>query len=278
MTLGDVTVLLKQAGVESARLDARVMWKHVTGMSDADIIVNPDTVLSPEQQSALSVMIQKRIDGVPVAKIIGIKEFYGRNFTVTTDVLDPRPDSETLIEAVLSYVDDATERNWRILDLGTGSGCLILTLLCELPNATGVAVDISEPALAVARDNAARLNVQGRVGFTQSDWLDNVDGLYDIIVSNPPYIETDTIAHLDKDVRLYDPLSALDGGADGLDPYKILFPQIRHYLNLGGIVAVECGFNQAGHIRRLMENPRFDRIRTYTDFGGHERIVSAIAC
>lgn len=278
MTLGDITIFLKQAGVESARLDARVMWKHVTGMSDADIIIHPDAVLSPGQQSVLSAMVQQRIDGVPVAKIIGVKEFYGRDFTVTADVLDPRPDSETLIEAVLSYVGEAKDKNWRILDLGTGSGCLILTLLSELSNATGVAVDISDKALAVARDNAARLNVQGRAEFIQSDWLDNVDGVFDIIVSNPPYIETDSIADLDKDVRLYDPMSALDGGADGLGPYKILFPQIRHYLNLGGFVAVECGFNQAGHIRRLMENPRFEHIRTYTDIAGHERIVSAIAC
>jgi len=277
--LRDIASSLKQAGVCSPHLDARVLLKQVTGLDDADLIVHPDPALSSEQTVTLQAMIQKRIEGMPVSKIIGNKEFYGRDFAVTTDVLDPRPDSETLIEAILAWAsaNGLTDKSLRILDLGTGSGCLIVTLLTELPHATGLAVDISDKALKIASNNARRWHVQERVTFIQSDWLENIDGTFDIIVSNPPYIETEELADLDKDVRLYDPTLALDGGTDGLDPYRIFFPQIRHYLNHGGIVAVECGFNQAGVVKRLMKNPGFDHICTYTDMGNIERVVSAIA-
>lgn len=278
MKISDIAHRLQQADIESARLDARLLLKAVTKMDDSDLIVTPDVTLSTEQNVTLEAMIEKRLAGMPVSKIVGHREFYGRDFVVNEHVLDPRADSETLIDVVLEWSRRQDKQDFRILDLGTGSGCLILTLLAELPYATGVAVDISPKAIKIGRQNADKLGLAERIEVTESNWLQNVQGTFDIIVSNPPYIETDVIAQLDKNVRLFDPIQALDGGEDGLVPYKILFPQIRHNLNKGGIVAVECGHTQAGEIKRLMENPRFGHISIHQDIAARDRIVSAVAC
>lgn len=275
MIFREIVEKLKGAGIESAALDARLLIKHVTRMSDADLIVNPNPELTAPQEARLKDMISLRLKGKPVSKIIGEKEFYGRIFAVNEHVLDPRPDSEVLIDTVLRHC--AGRDCLKILDLGTGSGCLVLTLLAELPQARGTAVDISPQALRMADGNASGIGVADRVDFIESDWLDKVGGTFDIIVSNPPYIASEAIAALRSDVREYDPIMALDGGTDGLNPYKILFPQIRRYLEMGGIVAMECGENQADDIMRLMENPRFGDLQVHCDLAGIARVVSAVA-
>jgi release factor glutamine methyltransferase len=163
------------------------------------------------------------------------------------------------------------------LDLGTGSGCLILTLLSELNDAIGTATDISPKSLDVAKQNALLLNLTDRISFLESNWLDSVTGQFDIIVSNPPYIETRTVKTLSDDVKKYDPIMALDGGTDGLVPYKILFPQIRHNLKKGGFIAMEHGAGQSRDIIRLIDNAQFQEIRSTLDLSGHDRVVSAVA-
>ena len=188
-------------------------------------------------------------------------------------MLDPRPDSETLIEAILKRNHN---NNTRILDLGAGSGCLILTLLAELPNAMGMAVDISSKALEIAEQNAENLGVQSRVQFAQSDWFESIEDKFDIIISNPPYIESKVILDLDIDVRDYDPNIALDGGGDGLNPYRVILPQVKQYLNHGGMIALEHGYDQCGRIKRLVENEGFIEIKCHQDLGGHDRVISAI--
>lgn len=258
----------------NSSLDARMLVKHVTGLSDADFIGMDDIPLTESQYVQLQNFIEQRISGRPVAKIIGYKEFYSRNFIVNDDVLDPRPDSEILVDTVLKWAKD--KREVSILELGVGSGCLVLTLLAELSGATAVGVDISTKALDVATRNAQSLGVCDRIEFVESNWLDNVQGQFDIIISNPPYINSDIIDELAKDVRDFDPILALDGGKDGLDPYKVILPQIRAYMKHGGIMALEHGYDQCGRIKRLIENTGLSEIHAHQDLGGHDRVITAI--
>lgn len=256
-----------------------MLIKHVSGLRDADIIGAYAITLTESQHSELDEMVTQRLDGRPVSKIIGKKEFYGREFIVTDDVLDPRPDSETLIDVVLrecaEQSDEAIQKtNLRILDLGTGSGCLILTLLAELPNAHAVATDISDKALNIARQNAEKLGVAERVEFIKSDWFDSVEGMFDIIISNPPYIEAEVIPTLSIDVREYDPLMALNGGTDGLEPYRMILPQIRNYLKKGGFCALEHGQGQCGRIKEIAEQHGFVDGQTHYDLAGRDRVFS----
>ena len=278
-------------------LDARLLLKHVTGLSDADLIGLSDIPLNEDQKALLDDFILQRLNGRPISKIIGIKEFYGRDFIVSDDVLDPRPDSELLIDIILRHCEHQRcnpkasnpysswiasssppprNDNIKFLDLGTGSGCLILTLLAELPQATGIATDISDKALDIACKNADKLGVQDRVEIIKSDWFSKIEGTYDIILSNPPYINSDVVPTLDKNVRDFDPILALDGGDDGLLPYKMILPQVKKYLNKGGVIALEHGYDQCGRIKRLIEKEGLSKIRAYQDLGGHSRVLTAI--
>ena len=252
-----------------------MLVKHITGLTDADLISNQDLILTDNQTNLLNAMVSERLSGRPISKIIGRKEFYGRDFIVNDDVLDPRPDSETLIEVVLGH---ATSRNkdFKILDMGTGSGCLILTLLSELPNATGIAADISPSALEIARQNAGKLGVHARVQFIESDWLESIKGQFDIIISNPPYIESKDIDGLDITVSKYDPILALDGGDDGLHPYKVILPQIRNHLKQNGFLAMEHGVGQSQSIMEIARNSGLSDVQTHDDLGGRDRVISAI--
>ena len=261
----------KQLG---SSLEARMLVKHITDLTDADIIASDTITLSQDQQRWLEKAIQRRLDGCPISKIIGFKEFYGRDFIVSVDVLDPRPDSEILIDVVLDYA--AGMEDLKILDLGTGSGCLILTLLSEIADATGIATDISDKALGVAEANAKKLDIDDRLTFIQSDWLESIEGQFDIIVSNPPYIESNLIPNLNKTVSNYDPIQALDGGQDGLYPYKMILPQIRNYLKKGGLMVLEHSYDQQERIKRLVEQAGLERIQGHQDLGALDRIVSAI--
>ena len=254
-------------------LEARMLLRHVTGLSDAEFITKDVIPLTHSQKIQLEECIAQRLQKKPIAKIIGEKEFYGLSFLTSEDVLDPRPDSETLIDVVLKHTKNKNHP-YKILELGTGSGCLILTLLSELPYAQAVATDISECALTIATNNATRIGVTDRVKFLISDWFKSVRGEFDIIISNPPYIESKDIQNLDADVRNYDPLLALDGGEDGLDPYKVILPQIRTYLKNDGFVALEHGSGQGSRINEIAEKYGFVDTQTHHDLSGHDRILS----
>ena len=268
----DAKTLLQQSGCTSAALDARLLICHVTGLSHEQFILAGSLELTPEQQESIRHIMAERAQGKPVAKIVGGKEFYGRHFMTTLDTLDPRPDTEILVDACLKILpEDAPAR---VLDLGTGTGCVLITLLSERKAASGVAVDASARALDVARRNAEKLGVAGRMTCLQCDWFAAVDGPFDLIVSNPPYIPHGDISGLDKDVRDYDPVSALDGGADGLDPYRLIIPQSRHYLGDSGWLAFEVGIGQAEDVARLMAENGFDTLSITPDLAGIARVVS----
>ena len=217
-------------------------------------------------------LIKRRLAFEPVSKIIGIKGFWKSDFITTIDVLDPRPDSETMIEAVLSFYADKN-KNLRILDIGTGSGCLLFSLLDEYPKASGVGIDKSEKALAVAGQNKKnRLADLYQRDFYTSNWMHGL-GEFDIIVSNPPYIPSKDISALASDVKQYDPLSALDGGADGLDAYRALSKDIGSILKTNGYLFLEIGIGQGINVRYLFENVGLKYIRSVFDLGKIERIL-----
>lgn len=252
-----------------------MLIKHIANLDDSDLIGCDEVFLSTDQAQWLNQAITQRLTGRPIAKIIGYKEFYGRRFHVTNDVLDPRPETELIIDEVLRHCK-SLKGPVKILDLGTGSGCILLTLLSEMSNAEGVGTDISSKALVLCKDNAQSLNVINRCELIESNWLDNIEGQFDVIVTNPPYIETRTLADLDKDVRDYDPILALDGGEDGLYPYKVILPQIRTYLKPNGFFMCEHGTGQSGGIKRIVEKSGLSQIRIHHDLAGHDRCTSGI--
>ena len=248
--LGTVARRLERAGVDSARLDARLLVGAATGETMAGLIVRPDRRLSSREADLLSAVTRRRCAREPLAHILGIREFWSLDFEVSADVLTPRPGSETLIEAACQHISAST-RPLRVLDLGTGTGCLLLALLHEFPTATGVGVDVSPAAIAVARRNGERLGFGTRFAFFVGDWTASITDRFDIVVSNPPYIASGEIAGLAPEVALYEPHNALDGGADGLDVYRALLPLMSNVLAPGGTALFEMGAGQSDIICAL---------------------------
>lgn len=257
---------LKSAGIELPELEARILLREFANVSDADILTGniPDF-----DQTKLNEAVARRIKGEPMGRILGYREFYGRKFYLSPATLEPRPDTETLIEAVLKE----NIKPKRILDLGTGTGCILLTLLHEIPNSTGVGVDISAEACETARKNAEAQNISNRATFIQSDWTEFVTGTFDVIVSNPPYIPSETILNLESNVRDFDPVLALDGGNDGLDPYRNLLGNLQKLLGENGMIFFELGKGQVPDIQKIADTYGATLCSVYTDLGGVERVV-----
>jgi release factor glutamine methyltransferase len=258
--------------VASPELDARLLLSAATGISDVSLIADPDVSVDAEAVARLDSLARRRLEGEPVSRILGTREFWGLEFLLGSETLDPRPDSETLIEAVLEAVDDR-QAALRVLDLGTGSGCLLLALLSELPNATGLGIDCVEGALAVARQNAEHLGLTGRVQFQQGDWGKGLEPGFDLVVSNPPYIPTPDLDGLGREVRDHDPLRALDGGADGLDAYRVLAPCTERLLAPGGLAFWEFGIGQADDVSQIAEEASLMVAGTARDLGGLARVL-----
>jgi len=227
---------------------------------------------------ALRALTARRVQREPMAYILGEREFWGLPFKVSPAVLVPRPDSETVIEAAVALLADC-DRPWRILDLGLGSGCLLLTLLREFPAARGVGLEASEPALAIARDNAASLGVAGRTELVSGDWLqpgwaDRLGGTFDLLVSNPPYIEAEAVPGLMPEVSRFEPKLALDGGPDGLAAYRAIAAEARRLVVPGGRLLLEGGEGQASEIYRIFQSTGFVPEAPWKDLGGIDRVVS----
>jgi release factor glutamine methyltransferase len=266
-----MTQVLRAAGSETAALDARLLLSHIAGMNDTQLVMKADEAVPPAFDERAQRLIQLRAAGKPVAKIIGHKEFWGRRFAVSAAVLDPRPDSETLIEAALALLPE--KQNVQLIDLGTGSGCLLLTLLAERREARGLGVDKSPAALHMARRNTHLLGLRHRVALRHGHWLRGVAMRADMIVANPPYIARADIERLDKAVRLYDPHMALDGGADGLAPYRRLIQPSFARLKSGGYLLLEIGATQSAAVSALMDEAGFDDIVLKQDLAGNDRLL-----
>jgi release factor glutamine methyltransferase len=254
----------------SAALDARILIAHVVGCMPNDLALRDESPVTDEAAGRAIALAARRARGEPVARIVGEKEFYGLTLGLGPDTLIPRPDTETLVDAVLETAD----RNRRLttLDLGTGSGAILLALLASLPNATGVGVDMSPGAIEVAAANAHRLGLSARAAFIVGDWTQGIAGPFDIVVANPPYIETGEIAGLPVDVRDHDPHVALDGGADGLGAYRVILADLERVLALDGAAYVECGPGQADAVAEIGQGFRFS-VRFRRDLAGIERVA-----
>lgn len=256
----------------TAALDARLLLQHVLRLDHAALVAGDREPVSADAAHAYRALLARRGAGEPVSRILGVRNFFGRDFAVSPEVLDPRADTETLVEAALPLLGKS-----RILDLGAGSGAIIVTLLAERPEATGVAVDLSPGALAVTADNARRHGVLPRLGLLEGSWFAPVEGRFDVIVSNPPYIPAGDIEGLDRDVRDFDPHLALAGGADGLDAYRTLAAGAARFLAPGGVVLLEIGAGQAASVTALFAGAGWKPDGQFRDLGGHVRVVKFAA-
>jgi release factor glutamine methyltransferase len=261
---------LCEAGIVSARLDARLLLAHVLQVPFSYLLAHPEQILSVQQQQDFAKLLKRRLAYEPVSRIVGQREFWGLSFSLSAATLDPRPDSETLVEAVLKQIPDRAQP-LELLDLGTGTGCLLLALLYELPHATGKGIDISEEAIAVAQQNAQVLHLQGRSHFLQQDWTTPITGSFDWIISNPPYIPSAERENLAPEVRLYDPVQALDGGPDGLQWYRLFAQRFSALLKPGGKIALEVGQGQAEDVQHLFEKSGFTCVEWAKDLAGIKR-------
>jgi len=271
-------VALAAAGLDNCRFEARLLLARAAGLSIEQLIARGNEPASAAVAVALRELTARRIQREPMAYILGEREFWGLPFRVSPAVLVPRPDSETVIEAALALMPDRA-RPWRILDLGLGSGCLLLTLLREFPAARGVGLEASEPALAVAQANAAALGVDGRADLVlgdwrQSGWHERVGGPFDLLVSNPPYIEAGAIPDLMPEVSRFEPRLALDGGSDGLVAYRAIAAQAPRLMSPGGRLLLEAGIGQVIEIHRIFQSAGFVAEAPWKDLGGIDRVVS----
>jgi release factor glutamine methyltransferase len=264
---------LKSAGIDSPSIDARLLVEAATDASRMDILTDPYRVVTADQSAALDGFIDRRLKREPVSRILGRKGFWKIMLNVTPDVLSPRPDTETILDiATLAFTK---AQPFSMIDLGTGSGAILLAILAERPAAVGVGTDISTEALAVARENAANLDLDNRASFLRTEWAAGfADHSFDFVASNPPYIPSDDIPGLDPEVRDHDPLLALDGGPDGLQAYRDLAPEIMRILKPGGVFAVEIGFDQGPQVVALFEEAGFGNVIIVKDLGDRHRVVT----
>ena len=270
--LRDAGNRLKAAGIPSPRADARILIRAALDRPAEALIRDPEETVPIPAADRFFALVERRAGREPVSRILGEREFWSLGFSLVPDTLDPRPDSEAVVEAALAWCVVRSEP-LRVLDLGTGTGCLLLSVLSELPEATGVGTDIAEAAVAAAARNAARLGLSRRAFFRRSDWDADVDGQFELILSNPPYIPSSEIGGLEPEVSLWEPRAALDGGADGLDAYRRLAPAIARRLAPGGAAFLEVGKGQEKPVETIMATERLVRFVCKADLSGTVRCL-----
>lgn len=259
---------LKGAGVSDPATDARILLAHALEIERSRLTLVVQETLSPNVVTRFEALVAARENRQPVSQLIGTRAFYGHQFKVTPDVLDPRPDTELLIEVALEHPFT------RALDLGTGTGCILLTLLAET-EATGLGTDVSRAALEVARENAEALDLASRASFHVSDWFTDIPAqTFDVVVSNPPYISAKAMQTLAPEVRDWEPHGALTPGGDGLGPYKILTQNAPEFISANGRLIVEIGFDQGPQVAQMFEQAGFAQVAVSNDLSGHQRVVS----
>jgi release factor glutamine methyltransferase len=264
---------LAEAGVERARRDARLLLAAALEMDSAGVLAERDLELTAAQHDAFAALLDRRLAREPVSRILGRREFWSLDFELSPATLDPRPESETLVEALLDHVEDRN-RAYRVLDLGTGSGCLLLALLSELPAARGLGIDLSEDAIATARRNAERLGFADRADFRRGDWGEGLEtGSVDLLLCNPPYVGDSEWPELAPEVAGYDPRSALIAAEDGLAEYGRLGPEVARLLALGGLAAFEIGARQAESAAARLSGGGLALLETRHDLAGHPRCL-----
>jgi release factor glutamine methyltransferase len=265
----------RQGGLDAPELDARIIVGHALGLDHTALAAQSDRVLAAEEAGAIAALSARRLAREPVARILGRKEFWGLPFKLNAETLLPRPETETVVEAALAALDreNRTSQELRIVDLGTGSGALLLALLSELPRACGIGTDISFAALRCARDNAAAFGLSTRASFVACDYGTALRGPVDVLVSNPPYVARADIAGLQPEVRDFDPRAALDGGLDGLDGYRAIAPEARRLLAPDGVLVLELGQGQLGAVTSIFASTGLAPIAPQHDLAGIARAL-----
>lgn len=263
---------LTVARIENAPLDARLLLLRALDIDNMDLVRAPEAPVSVAQVTTLETFVARRIAGEPVARILGEKEFFGLSFRLSPDTLVPRPDTELVVEEALRIFHDE-DKPVSILDLGVGSGCILLAFLHQRPAAAGIGIDRSLGAIQTARANAERLQLQSQASFLVGSWADSVGAQFDLVVSNPPYIPTGDIAGLSREVARHDPTLALDGGPDGLAPYRMIFHTLHRLLRPGGVAIVEMGFDQRDAIVDLAAASSLTIDSVARDLAGHDRVA-----
>lgn len=264
---------LAGAGIDRARFEARLLLAHLTGLSPARQIADPDQILGEDAQTQFEDLIARRENHEPISHLTGEREFWSLPFKVSSAVLDPRPDSETLVAAALEIFSDP-DSACSVLDLGTGSGCLLLSVLKNRSKAHGVGIDVSAGALRMAAQNADRLDLSRRAYFVRGDWGTAVVGSFDLILCNPPYIATGNLANLAPEVARYEPRTALDGGADGLAAYRNFLPQLSRLVRSDSVALVEIGAGQTTDVTAIANNFGLRVSQVYRDLAGIQRCLA----
>ena len=267
--LADTTIKLSRSGIEGAARDARILSAFALEIPISELSLKTNEQVSEKIVFKLEKLITRRIDREPISKILGRREFWGRSFFINENVLDPRGDTETLIDFVIEKPVKS------VLDLGTGSGAIAVTLACEWKEVHVTALDISEEALSLAKINAEKFNVQNKIDFLKSNWFEAVKGSFDLIISNPPYIGLIEKDEISTEVIKYDPEIALFSGRDGLDAYKKIIPNLAKFLNPDGFVVLEIGASQSNQVKNMMNVVGFIETQVVKDLSGRDRLVAS---
>lgn len=266
---------LADAGIADPATDARLLVAGLLKLSPTEMLTRAGTPLAPQEADTIRDAITRRLAREPVHRILGEREFYGLPLSLSPGTLEPRPDTEILVDTMLPYLRDLAKADGRIhiLDLGTGTGAICLALLSECPEASGVGSDISADALGTARSNAERNQLQDRFEAVQSNWFENIQGFFHAIVSNPPYIASNVIHNLAPEVTKFDPAAALDGGPDGLDAYRAIAKDAAKFMKPEGILGLEIGYDQRNDVTTVFEAKGFKCLKSVKDYGQNDRVL-----
>ena len=267
-----ITKKLFDSGIETSSLDSRIILREVFCFDEKELILNSQLIVPDNKINEVDKILSRRVSGEPVSKIFGKRDFYKSTFLISKDVLDPRPETELIIEIANNFILDKGYKNF--IDLGTGSGCIILSILKDNKNLSALGIDISNKAINIAQKNCSNLSLEKQATFLVSNWLSKVSGSYDLIISNPPYIPSKDIDTLLDNVKNYDPLISLDGGDDGLKCYREIAEDINRIISKKGRVILEIGFNQAIDVIKIFESKEFMFLNKYTDINGLDRILT----
>jgi len=259
-------------GIETPELDARIILKEVLSLDDKDLILKESLDISNEMIEKIIAIESRRLNGEPISKIFKKRDFYNSTFLISNDVLDPRPETELIVEIANNFIDKNEVKN--ILDLGTGSGCILLSILKENKMINGLGIDLSKDAISIAKQNSKKLNLETQSNFLISNWMSSVNYKYDLVVSNPPYIASEDIKKLSKSVKIYDPILSLDGGDDGLNSYRLIASDLKRVVSKNALIIIEIGYNQSLQVIEIFKKNNFKLMKKYNDINGLDRVLT----
>ena len=259
-------------GIETPELDARIILKEVLYLDDKDLILKESLDIPEEMIEKIITIESRRLNGEPISKIFKKRDFYNSTFVISNDVLDPRPETELIVEIANNFIDKNEVKN--ILDLGTGSGCILLSILKENKMINGLGIDLSKDAISIAKQNSKKLNLETQSNFLVSNWMSSVNYKYDLVVSNPPYIASEDIKKLSKSVKIYDPILSLDGGDDGLNSYRLIASDLKRIISMNALIIIEIGYNQSLQVTDIFKKNDFKLIKKYNDINGLDRVLT----